>query len=68
MEVKNRLLNFDNMIIYQNGDWFSFSLDSVLLANFVSINYTDKKIIDFCTGNAPIPMLLSYRTKLCNCY
>jgi len=63
MEVKNRLLNFDNMIIYQNGDWFSFSLDSVLLANFVSINYTDKKIIDFCTGNAPIPMLLSYRTK-----
>lgn len=63
MEVKNRLLNFDNMIIYQNDDWFSFSLDSVLLANFVSINYTDKKIIDFCTGNAPIPMLLSYRTK-----
>lgn len=63
MKVKNRLLNFDNMVIYQNNDWFSFSLDSVLLANFVSINYTDKKIIDFCTGNAPIPMLLSYRTK-----
>lgn len=63
MEVKNRLLNFDNMIIYQNDEWFSFSLDSVLLANFVSINLTDKKIIDFCTGNAPIPMLLSYRTK-----
>lgn len=63
MEVKNRLLNFDNMFIYQNDDWFSFSLDSVLLANFVNINLTDKKIIDFCTGNAPIPMLLSYRTK-----
>lgn len=63
MEVKNRLLNFDNMIIYQNDDWFSFSLDSVLLANFVNINFTDKKIIDFCTGNAPIPMLLTYKTK-----
>ena len=63
MEVKNRLLNFDNMIIYQNDEWFSFSLDSVLLSNFVNINFTDKKIIDFCTGNAPVPMLLSYKTK-----
>ena len=63
MEVKNRLLNFDNMIIYQNDEWFTFSLDSVLLANFININLTDKKIIDFCTGNAPVPMLLSYKTK-----
>lgn len=63
MEVKNRLLNFDNMVIYQNDEWFSFSLDSVLLSNFVNINFTDKKIIDFCTGNAPVPMLLSYKTK-----
>lgn len=63
MEVKNRLLNFDNMVIYQNDEWFSFSLDSVLLANFVNINFTDKKIVDFCTGNAPVPMLLSYKTK-----
>lgn len=62
MEVKNRLLNFDNMVIYQNDEWFSFSLDSVLLANFVNINFTDKRIIDFCTGNAPVPMLLSYKT------
>ena len=63
MKVKNRLLNFDNMIIYQNDEWFTFSLDSVLLANFININLTDKKIIDFCTGNAPVPMLLSYKTK-----
>ena len=62
-KVKNRLLNFDNMIIYQDNDCFLFSLDSVLLSNFVTIKLTDKKIIDLCTGNAPIPMLLSYRTK-----
>ena len=62
MEVKNRLLNFD-MFIYQNDDWFTLSLDSVLLANFVTINMTDKKILDLCTGNAPIPLLLSNRTK-----
>lgn len=63
MIVKNRLLNFKDKIIYQDSEAFLFSLDSVLLANFVSLRFTDKKIIDLCSGNAPIPMLLSFRTK-----
>lgn len=63
MKVKNRLLNFSNNIIYQNDDYFAFSIDSVLLANFVTIKLSDKKIVDFCSGNAPIPMLMSFRTK-----
>lgn len=63
MIVKNRLLNFSDNIIYQNDDYFAFSLDSVLLANFVTIKLSDKKIVDFCSGNAPIPMLMSFRTK-----
>ena len=63
MKVRNRLLNFSDNIIYQDDDYFAFSLDSVLLANFVTIKLSDKKIMDFCTGNAPIPMLMSFRTK-----
>ncbi len=63
MKVKNRLLNFGEMIIYQDDECLKFSLDSVLLANFVTIKPTDKKIIDLCSGNAPIPMLMSLRTK-----
>ena len=63
MKVRNRLLNFGDNIIYQNDDYFAFSLDSVLLANFVTIKLSDKKIVDFCCGNAPIPMLMSFRTK-----
>ena len=62
MKVKNRLLDYKEFI-YQDDDWFKFSLDSVLLANFVTINVSCKKIIDFATGNAPIPMLLTYRTN-----
>lgn len=62
MKVKNSLLNYKE-IIYQDDDWFKFSMDSVLLANFVTINMGVKKIIDFACGNAPIPMLLTYRTK-----
>ena len=63
MRVKNRLLNFGDKIIYQNDDYFAFSLDSVLLANFVTLKLSDKKIVDFCSGNGPIPMLMSFRTK-----
>jgi len=63
MIVKNRLLNFGDNIIYQNDEYFTFSLDSVLLANFVTIRYLDKKILDLCSGNAPIPMLLTFRTN-----
>ncbi len=66
MEVINRLLNYSNLNIVQNTDWFNFSLDSVLLANFVEINKKTKKIIDFCTGNAPIPLILNKKYENCN--
>lgn len=62
MKVKNRLLNTE-LCIYQDSEWFKFSLDSVLLAKFVTVNLRAKKFIDFATGNAPIPLLLSFRTK-----
>ena len=60
--VKNRLLDLD-LCIYQNDDWFKFSLDSVLLASFVTINLRCKNIMDLACGNAPISMLLSFRTN-----
>ena len=62
MEVTHKLLNFKNLNIVQNTDWFNFSLDSVLLANFVDIK-ENKKIVDLCTGNAPIPIILSTITN-----
>lgn len=62
MKVKNRLLD-TQYVIYQDDEWFKFSLDSVLLAQFVTINLRHKKIIDLACGNAPIPMLLSFRTS-----
>ena len=63
MIVKNKLLNYSNAYIYQDTEYFKMSLDSLLLAKFVTINMRDKNIIDFATGNAPISMLLTYRTK-----
>ncbi len=63
MEVLNDLVGYKNLKIYQNSDWFSFSLDSVLLPNFVNLRSSTKLIFDFCTGNAPIPLILSTKTK-----
>ena len=62
MIVKNRLLDLKEFI-YQDDDYFKFSIDSVLLANFVTLNNRIKNVIDFACGNAPIPMLIHYRTN-----
>ncbi len=63
METINDLVGINNLKIYQNDDWFKFSLESVLLPYFVTINLRCKSILDLCTGNAPIPLILSTRTK-----
>ena len=61
--IINDLVFFDNIKIVQNKDYFNFSLDSIILPYFVQINPSTKKIMDLCTGNAPIPMILSMRTN-----
>lgn len=59
----NDLVYFKDIKIVQNKDYFNFSLDSVLLPNFVEITRKTKKILDMCTGNAPIPLILSTKTN-----
>lgn len=63
MEVLNDLVGYQNLKIYQNTDWFSFSLDSILLANFVTLNKNIDVIMDLGCGNAPIPLILSTKTN-----
>lgn len=63
MKVVNDLLNYNNLKIVQDDEYFNFSLDSVLLPNFIKINSKTKKILDLGTGNAPIPMILSTMTE-----
>ncbi len=63
MKVLNDILWSGNLKIYQNDNAFKFSIDSVLLAKFVTINKKTKQILDIGTGNAPIPLILSLRTN-----
>ncbi len=61
--VCNELLGRPLLKIYQDPDSFNFSTDSMLLADFASIPARVKNICDLCTGNAPIPLYFSLRTK-----
>lgn len=62
-EVVNYLLAYEHLKIIQRKDMFLFSLDTVLLAQFASINKSVDYIVDFGTNNAAIPLILSTRTK-----
>lgn len=61
-KVKNDLFDYPNRYIMQIKDGFKFSLDSLLLAEFVNLKKSDKFILDMCSGNAPIPLVLSLKT------
>ena len=43
MKVTHYLLGYDNLKIIQDPDMFNFSIDSVLLPNFATINTKTKK-------------------------
>lgn len=53
----------ENLRIIQSPSVFSFSLDAVLLANFAYLPIQKGNIIDLCSGNGVIPLLISNRTK-----
>lgn len=61
-KIKNYLLGYEDMYIMQDTEIFNFSLDSVLLPNFVTLNKKINKIMDIGCGNAPIPLILSTLT------
>lgn len=61
-ERLDHLLGREGRII-QSPSVFSFSLDAVLLSNFVWVPIRQGKLVDLCAGNGAIPLFLSYRTS-----
>ena len=51
----------DQLKIIQSPEVFSFSLDAVLLARFATVPPRGR-VLDLCTGNGVVPLLLSTRT------
>ncbi|ASN03757.1 tRNA1(Val) (adenine(37)-N6)-methyltransferase [Virgibacillus necropolis] len=56
------LLKENDMQIIQSPTVFSFSLDAVLLAHFSYVPIKRGNILDLCSGNGVIPLLLSRRS------
>lgn len=63
-KLLNDLYDYPNMKIYQYDNAFKFSLDSILLAELVSIHKNDNSVLDLCTGNAVVPLVLSTKTTI----
>ncbi len=52
----------NDLKIIQSKEVFSFSMDAVLLAHFATIPGSGN-IVDLCSGNGVIPLLISIKTK-----
>ena len=56
-------LQINNLKIIQNKNNFCFGIDAVLLSDFSRNMRKSEKIIDFCSGNGIIPILLTAKVK-----
>ena len=61
--VKNDLFDYKNRYIFQIEDGFKFSIDSILLSEYVVIPKKNVNILDMCSGNAAVPLILSLKTQ-----
>ena len=55
-------LGINGLKLIQDTDLFCFGTDSVLLTDFVRVK-SGAKVVDLCSGNGIIPVLLSAKTK-----
>lgn len=55
-------LGIDNLYIIQDPSTFCFGIDAVLLSDFAKI-YKDETVVDLCSGNGILPVLLFAKTK-----
>lgn len=56
-------LNINGLKVVQNKDYFMFGIDSVILSSMVKSTSSSNVIVDFCSGSAVIPILLTTRIK-----
>lgn len=60
--VKNDLFDYKNRYIMQLEEGFKFSIDSILLAEYANVIDSDN-VLDMCTGNIPVPLILSTKNN-----
>lgn len=59
----DELLGVPGIKIYQDNELNPFSIDSIVLASFVTVKKSVRNILDIGSGNAPIALYLTLRTN-----
>jgi tRNA1Val (adenine37-N6)-methyltransferase len=63
VEAVHQLFAYDGLKIIQRDDMIRYSIDSLLLSDFVRIPKRVRTIADFGCGNAPVLLYLSLKTN-----
>ncbi len=61
MKTINDLYDYEYLKIVQDTNFFKFSIDSILLAEYVKVSNDDNNFLDLCAGNNPISLILNYK-------
>ncbi|WP_412031290.1 tRNA1(Val) (adenine(37)-N6)-methyltransferase [Metamycoplasma buccale] len=61
--VKNNLGYGGDLFVYQDKTMFNYSVDTILLGNFVSINRNVSNILEIGTNNAALAIFVASRSK-----
>lgn len=60
--VKNSLGYDSNLYVYQDKSMFNYSVDTILLANFATVNAKTKNVLEIGTNNGALSIFLSERS------
>ncbi|UUD36824.1 DNA methylase [Mycoplasmopsis californica] len=61
--VKNSLGYDSNLYVYQDKDMFNYSVDTILLGNFVFLNKRMNNLLEIGTNNGALAIFISERNK-----
>ncbi len=61
--IKNNLGYDSDIFIYQDKEMFNYSVDTILLGNFATINPSVKKVLEVGTNNGALALFLSERSE-----
>ncbi|MBN0919242.1 tRNA1(Val) (adenine(37)-N6)-methyltransferase [[Mycoplasma] gypis] len=64
--VKNNLGYQDGLEIYQDKEMFSYSVDTILLGNFCSLNRSIRNVLEVGTNNAALSIFVAQRSQKIN--
>lgn len=62
--VKNNLGYSGDLFVYQDKSMFNYSVDTILLGNFVSINRKVKNILEVGTNNGALSIFIAARDNV----